>query len=54
MLTYPDKIIIKNKNKINKTISLPGSKSLTNRALLIAALAEGRTNLQAALTKIHK
>ncbi len=49
MLTYPDKIIIKNKNKINKTISLPGSKSLTNRALLIAALAEGRTNLQAAL-----
>ena len=49
MRTYPAKIIIKNKREINKTISLPGSKSLTNRALLIAALADGRSDLRAGL-----
>ena len=46
---YPPEIIIKNKSKINKTISLPGSKSLTNRALIIAALAEGVSNLKGCL-----
>ncbi|HKG55352.1 MAG TPA: hypothetical protein VKB04_13905, partial [Anaerolineales bacterium] len=36
-------------NPLNNTIRVPGSKSLTNRALLIAALAEGRTQLTNAL-----
>lgn len=34
---------------LNATVRVPGSKSLTNRALLIAALAEGRTTLTNAL-----
>ena len=34
---------------LNATISVPGSKSLTNRALLISALANGKTNLTNAL-----
>ena len=32
-------------SKIDGEINLPGSKSLSNRALLLAALAEGRTNI---------
>ncbi|RXJ73653.1 3-phosphoshikimate 1-carboxyvinyltransferase [Veronia nyctiphanis] len=31
--------------KINGTVNLPGSKSVSNRALLLAALAEGKTRL---------
>ena len=34
---------------LNASVRVPGSKSLTNRALLIAALAEGKTTLQNAL-----
>src|SRR5436305_14535092 len=34
---------------IDATIELPGSKSYSNRALLIAALAEGRSSLSRAL-----
>ncbi len=34
---------------LNATVRVPGSKSLTNRALLVAALAEGRTCLTNAL-----
>lgn len=34
---------------IEATVRVPGSKSLTNRALLIAALAEGRSTLRGAL-----
>jgi len=34
---------------LNATVSVPGSKSLTNRALLIAALANGTTHLTNAL-----
>lgn len=34
---------------LNATVRVPGSKSLTNRALLIAALANGRTHLTNAL-----
>ena len=34
---------------LNATVRVPGSKSLTNRALLIAALADGRTTLTNAL-----
>ena len=32
-------------NKINGEVFLPGSKSLSNRALLIAALANGTTKI---------
>ncbi|QJC30898.1 3-phosphoshikimate 1-carboxyvinyltransferase [Enterobacteriaceae endosymbiont of Macroplea appendiculata] len=31
--------------KINGTVTLPGSKSISNRALLLASLAKGKTNL---------
>ncbi len=34
---------------IDSTVSLPGSKSITNRALILAALAEGETCLEGAL-----
>src|SRR5215204_6085005 len=34
---------------LNATVKVPGSKSLTNRALLIAALANGTTRLTNAL-----
>ena len=34
---------------LDQTLSLPGSKSITNRALILAALAEGETNLEGAL-----
>ncbi len=34
---------------INTTVTVPGSKSYTNRALLVAALAEGRSRLTGAL-----
>jgi 3-phosphoshikimate 1-carboxyvinyltransferase len=34
---------------VNATISVPGSKSITNRALILAALAEGKTVLEGAL-----
>src|SRR5574337_1183252 len=34
---------------LNATVRVPGSKSLTNRALLIAALAKGKTHLTNAL-----
>ena len=34
---------------INATVTVPGSKSYTNRALLVAALAEGRSRLTGAL-----
>ncbi len=34
---------------VNATVTVPGSKSYTNRALLVAALAEGRSRLTGAL-----
>ena len=34
---------------IDSTLSLPGSKSITNRALILAALADGETRLEGAL-----
>lgn len=34
---------------LNSTLVLPGSKSITNRALILAALAQGKTQLQGAL-----
>ncbi|RTE06461.1 3-phosphoshikimate 1-carboxyvinyltransferase [Paenibacillus whitsoniae] len=35
--------------RVNATLRMPGSKSLTNRALIIAALAEGRSELKGIL-----
>ena len=35
--------------KLDSSIPLPGSKSITNRALILAALAEGETRLEGAL-----
>jgi 3-phosphoshikimate 1-carboxyvinyltransferase len=37
------------KHPLNSTVRVPGSKSLTNRALLIASLANGKTHLTNAL-----
>ena len=37
------------KNPPNATIEVPGSKSFTNRALLVAALADGQSTLTGAL-----
>ncbi len=49
-LTYPDILPIRPlKRAPNATIPVPGSKSLTNRALILAALAEGRSTLLGAL-----
>jgi len=36
---------------IEGTVKLPGSKSLSNRILLLAALAEGTTNVQNLLVR---
>ncbi|MCM8525353.1 MAG: 3-phosphoshikimate 1-carboxyvinyltransferase, partial [Lentisphaeraceae bacterium] len=40
-----EKLLLNRKNKINGTVELPGSKSISNRALLMAALGEGRITL---------
>ena len=40
-----EKLLLNRKNKINGTVELPGSKSISNRALLLAALAEGPVQL---------
>lgn len=49
-MNLPDAILIRPLTvPVNATISAPGSKSLTNRALILAALSEGSTQLQGAL-----
>ncbi len=40
-----EQLVLKPIGKVNGKINLPGSKSLSNRALLIAALAQGTTRL---------
>jgi len=46
----PDLVeIIPPSSPVNATVVLPGSKSLTNRALILAALAEGQVTLRGAL-----
>src|SRR5262245_38145085 len=48
--TYPDVIEIEPIHRpVDGTARVPGSKSITNRALLIAALAEGESALTGAL-----
>ena len=47
-----ERITIKTTARIKAAISLPGSKSITNRALLIAALSDGRSLLSGVLDSI--
>src|SRR5213593_4439682 len=49
-MPLPDLIeIIPLDKPVHAEITVPGSKSITNRALVLAALAEGETTLQGAL-----
>ncbi len=48
-LTYPDTLAIRPKTNLDASLSVPGSKSLTNRALITAALAEGASVLRGGL-----
>ncbi|PPI88750.1 3-phosphoshikimate 1-carboxyvinyltransferase [Candidatus Pantoea edessiphila] len=41
-----DSMILKPISRINGTVDLPGSKSISNRALLLAAMSEGTTKLK--------
>ena len=47
--TYPDALEVRPKKELNASLRVPGSKSLTNRALVIAALAEGASSLRGGL-----
>jgi 3-phosphoshikimate 1-carboxyvinyltransferase len=49
MSVYPDSITITPKSHLDKTLAVPGSKSLTNRAFVIAALADGTSTLRGGL-----
>lgn len=50
MSAFPPTLAIQPLDRpVDATVSIPGSKSSTNRALLIAALADGHTTLQEAL-----
>src|SRR5204863_8474735 len=50
LMSLPDLIEIVPLDKpVRAEITVPGSKSITNRALILAALAEGETTLQGAL-----
>lgn len=50
MKTSPNDILLKPPpGPVDRTVCLPGSKSLTNRALLIAAIAHGRSTLDGIL-----
>jgi len=46
---FPDRVGIRLRGPVDGTIRLPGSKSLTNRALLCAALANGASTLTGVL-----
>ncbi len=48
-LIFPDSLEIQPVRHFDRKLSVPGSKSLTNRALVIAALADGVTTLRGAL-----
>ena len=49
MTTYPPSISITPKAKIDETLDVPGSKSLTNRAFVVASLADGISTLRGGL-----
>lgn len=46
---YPAQLLITPKPPLNAEIAVPGSKSLTNRALVVAALADGASRLSGGL-----
>ena len=46
---FPESLAIRPKGPVDGTIRVPGSKSLTNRALLCATLADGTSTLTGAL-----
>ena len=46
---YPNTITVRPRTNIDASLTVPGSKSLTNRALIIAALAEGTSILRGGL-----
>ena len=49
-ITYPDQITLSPpSHPVDASVMLPGSKSITNRALLLAALADGKSRLIAPL-----
>lgn len=45
MTQYPAYINLKPVNQVSGTVLLPGSKSISNRTLLLSALAEGKTRI---------
>jgi len=49
MRAYPDRYALTPLGPVDAVVSVPGSKSITNRALLVAALARGRSALTGAL-----
>ena len=52
MSTVPEqssRVLIAPRGPVDVTLTVPGSKSITNRALLVAALAEGESRLEGAL-----
>jgi 3-phosphoshikimate 1-carboxyvinyltransferase len=49
MRAYPDRYVLTPQGPVDAEVRVPGSKSITNRALLVAALARGRSTLTGAL-----
>ena len=49
MLSYPETYTVTPNSNVDKTLAVPGSKSLTNRALVVAALARGVSSLRGGL-----
>lgn len=49
MRAYPPRLSLRPGGRVDVVATVPGSKSITNRALLIAALAGGRSTLRGAL-----
>jgi len=50
--SLPDRLPIEPRGPLDATVRVPGSKSLTNRALLAAALADGESRLLGALESV--
>ena len=48
----PDALPIDPRGPLDASVRVPGSKSITNRALLIAALAQGESQLSGALASV--
>ena len=44
-MSHPETLTLQPIRRVSGTVSLPGSKSLSNRILLLAALAKGTTEI---------